>query len=204
MQITLTNSAKKYLTSLINHTNKLNKINFRISLFKAFTPEVTIKFEYCFPKEQKASDLEINYENFIIFIDPNAEKALLNAVIDYRANNTAEEPKLHINAPCLKDFAAKPNNEIENLFIKISNFLEQEVNVILSKHKGSVKLVNVSNLSNNEIAVELEFSGGCIGCSMVNLTLKYNVEKSLKQKFEQIKIIKDVTDHSLGKVPYYQ
>ena len=48
----------------------------------------------------------------------------------------------------------------------------------------------------------LQFGGGCKGCSMIDLTLKQSIEKSLRNKFSEIVLIKDATNHAEGKNPF--
>jgi len=51
--------------------------------------------------------------------------------------------------------------------------------------------------------VYLEFAGGCRGCGMAHVTLKYGVERILRERIPEIGEILDTTDHAGGTNPYY-
>ena len=59
--------------------------------------------------------------------------------------------------------------EVKN---QVQKILDDLVNPAVASHGGFVNLVTVSD--NN---VVLEFGGGCHGCGMANVTLKYGVEQ---------------------------
>ena len=48
----------------------------------------------------------------------------------------------------------------------------------------------------------LNFGGGCHGCSMVDVTLKQGVEKTLLEKVPGVNGVRDATDHATGSAPY--
>ena len=204
MSLTLTESAKLYFDSLIQVQPKKTKkeqLNLRIKAIAAGTINANIELCYCPNGKQKSSDLAIDCGSFIVYVEKFSEQALIDAVIDYKeaefiSNNSSG--KLHIKAPYLKTLKELENNI--DLFSKINNFLVKEINPLLAKHGGLVKLLEL-NEANGELV--LQFEGGCKGCSMVDFTLKQNIEKSLKGKFPEIILIKDATDHKDGKDPFY-
>ena len=49
----------------------------------------------------------------------------------------------------------------------------------------------------------IELGGGCVGCGMVNVTLKQGIEVMIMQAVPQIKAVVDTTDHASGTNPYY-
>jgi Fe/S biogenesis protein NfuA len=51
--------------------------------------------------------------------------------------------------------------------------------------------------------VFLEFGGGCQGCGMINVTLKYGVERTIREEVPEVGEILDTTDHASGRNPYY-
>ena len=50
----------------------------------------------------------------------------------------------------------------------------------------------------------LEFGGGCQGCGMINVTLKYGVERAIREEVPEVGEILDTTDHAAGHNPYYE
>ena len=49
----------------------------------------------------------------------------------------------------------------------------------------------------------LQFGGGCQGCSMLDVTLKDGVEKTLMENLPDLKGVRDITDHSDSSNAYY-
>ena len=82
---------------------------------------------------------------------------------------------------------------------KVQALLDEAVSPAVSSHGGSVTLLDVRG--NN---VYLEFGGGCQGCGMSHVTLKYGVERLIREHVPEVGEILDTTDHAGGKNPYYQ
>jgi Fe/S biogenesis protein NfuA len=72
------------------------------------------------------------------------------------------------------------------------------INPAIASHGGFVNLLDVTNNT-----VYLEFSGGCHGCGMANVTLKYGVERAIREQVPGVGEILDRTDHASGRNPYY-
>lgn len=247
MLLNITESAKEHFKSIITCQVKevrVKSLNLKIKAIPAIHPDpnqtpavnVGIELSYCLPGEENPSDIPLDFEDFILYIDKNSKEALLDAVIDYRidkSENLADhandghniqnkdsyrnyqnnqkklnQGKLHIKAPFLyKRSNILSDNDTKNskhslLFNDINQFIMQEINPWLARHNGMVKLVDIDELPEG-VNISLEFGGGCKGCSMVSFTLKRGIEKTLKNKFTQIVLIKDITDHVTGKNPYY-
>lgn len=185
MLLTLTDAAKAYFNNLIKiqaKQLKTSKLNVRIKAIEA-----NIELSFCPDREQQSSDIAIDCDNFIFYIEGQSKQALEDAIIDYK------QDKLSIKAPYLTANI--------DLFNKIKNFLATEINPILARHRGLIKLLTV----NEEIGeAVLQFGGGCKGCSMVDFTLKHSIEKSLKAKFPEIKLIRDATDHTECNDAFYK
>ena len=206
MLLTITESAKLHFTNLIElqpKKIKTEQLNLRIKAINAGTINANIELSYCPNGKQKSSDLAIDCGNFIVYVEKISEPALIDSIIDYRAeelegDSTVNSGKLHIKAPYLKNF--EDLKDSDSLFSRINNFLEKETNPLLARHGGLVKLIKVNEKSGEVI---LQFGGGCKGCSMADFTLKHSIEKSLVAKFPEIMLVKDITDHENGKDPFY-
>ena len=83
---------------------------------------------------------------------------------------------------------------------KINFYLHSEINPALASHGGEVSLVEV--LDDNKAV--LQFGGGCQGCSMIDVTLKDGVEKTLVENVPEITGIIDSTDHSHTENAYFK
>ena len=86
----------------------------------------------------------------------------------------------------------------EEVKTKVQKVLDDMINPAVASHGGSVNLINVS--ANN---IVLEFAGGCHGCGMANVTLKYGVERAIRENVPGVGEILDSTDHNTGATPYY-
>jgi len=91
--------------------------------------------------------------------------------------------------------AMLPSDEVRNLVQKV---LDDLINPAVASHGGFVNLLAVTD--NN---VVLEFGGGCHGCGMANVTLKYGVERTIREHVPGVGEILDSTDHATGVNPYY-
>jgi Fe-S cluster biogenesis protein NfuA len=81
---------------------------------------------------------------------------------------------------------------------RVQKVLDDLINPAVASHGGFVNLVDV-----NENNVVLEFGGGCHGCGMANVTLKYGVERTIREHVPGVGEILDSTDHATGVNPYY-
>lgn len=81
---------------------------------------------------------------------------------------------------------------------RVQQVLDGVINPAVAAHGGVVNLLDVSNNT-----VFLEFGGGCQGCGMVSVTLKYGVERTIREEVPEVGEILDTTDHASGRNPYY-
>ncbi len=81
---------------------------------------------------------------------------------------------------------------------RVQQVLDTIINPAVASHGGVVHLLDVTNNT-----VFLEFGGGCQGCGMVSVTLKYGVERTIREEVPEVGAIMDTTDHAAGRNPYY-
>lgn len=81
---------------------------------------------------------------------------------------------------------------------QVRSLLEKEINPALAQHGGSVRLIDVKG---NEVYIQL--NGGCVGCGMVEVTLKHGIERAIRDAIPSVGAILDTTDHAAGQNPYY-
>jgi len=86
----------------------------------------------------------------------------------------------------------------EELQQRVQQVLDSVINPAVASHGGMVSILDVANNT-----VYLQFGGGCQGCGMVGVTLKYGVERSIREEVPEIGEILDTTDHASGRNPYY-
>ncbi|MFO0904941.1 MAG: NifU family protein [Pirellulales bacterium] len=80
----------------------------------------------------------------------------------------------------------------------VERVLTEEINPWVGQHGGVVKLVDVK-----ENTVFVQMGGGCQGCGSATATLRLGVETTIRASVPGVGDIRDVTDHSAGKNPYY-
>ena len=82
---------------------------------------------------------------------------------------------------------------------QVQEVLTEQINPGVAQHGGWVTLLDVKE----EVAY-IELGGGCVGCGMVDVTLKQGVEVAIKASVPAITSVVDTTDHASGSNPYFQ
>ncbi len=86
----------------------------------------------------------------------------------------------------------------EEMRRRVQQVLDTIINPAVASHGGTVRLLDVANNT-----VFLQFGGGCQGCGMASATLKYGVERTIRDEVPEVGAIMDTTDHAAGRNPYY-
>jgi Fe/S biogenesis protein NfuA len=81
----------------------------------------------------------------------------------------------------------------------VQDILTKEVNPRLASHGGMIRLLEVK-----DHVAYIEMGGGCVGCGLVDVTLRQGVEVAIKAAVPEIRAIIDTTDHASGTNPYFQ
>ncbi|QJC28632.1 hypothetical protein GJT81_01180 [Enterobacteriaceae endosymbiont of Plateumaris consimilis] len=188
----ITSAAEKYLYYLLSFKkNKQIRIRILINENNSFTGNVY----FCDKKEIKDTDFEIKLKNFSIFIKKNNLKLLQKLKLDLINDNLSKKLLFTITQNNIN----KNNKNLIFLKEKITLFLKEKINPKLLNHGGYVILKKITL----DYLLMLEFYGGCRGCSMINNTFKYWIEKELLNNFSEVKGILDVTKHDINKFSYY-
>jgi Fe/S biogenesis protein NfuA len=82
---------------------------------------------------------------------------------------------------------------------QVQDVLTGQINPSVAQHGGWVTLLDIKD----DVAY-IELGGGCVGCGMVDVTLKQGVEVAIKASVPQIVSVMDTTDHASGTNPYFQ
>lgn len=86
----------------------------------------------------------------------------------------------------------------DELYERVNDLFEQQVNPMVAKHGGRVELIDVQ-----DAVVMLRMGGGCQGCGMASVTLRQGIEGILHQSIPEVQGIVDITDHTSGANPYF-
>ena len=192
--VEITEGAEDYLGNLLKDSEDKDT-NIRIFVSDPGSNRAETCIVYCKPGEQEPTDFSQSYEFFSVFLDEKSLPYLEDAKVDYNPDKFGGQ--LTIRAPKSKTPFLSDESSIED---KINFYLHSEINPSLASHGGEVSLVEV--LEDNKAV--LQFGGGCQGCSMIDVTLKDGVEKTLIENVPEITGIIDSTDHSHTENAYFK
>lgn len=192
--ISISDSAQDYLRDLLSKQDKPG-IGVRIFVERPGTPHAECCMAYCPEGEQEDGDVRYDYEGFHAWVDGKSIRYLEDASIDFKADSmggqlTFRAPKSRV--PEISDDASMEE--------RINYILYAEINPGLASHGGNVQLLE---LTEDNIAV-LEFGGGCQGCSVVDVTLRDGVERTLQERIPELAGVRDKTDHSVRDNAYFK
>lgn len=94
------------------------------------------------------------------------------------------------------DASSRPREEQMKI---IRTLLDEEVNPAVAAHGGYFELLDVK-----DDTVYVQLGGGCVGCGMVDVTLRQGVEQRMREVLPEMVALVDSTDHAQGTNPYYQ
>lgn len=86
----------------------------------------------------------------------------------------------------------------QNVRELIETILAENINPALSSHGGWVKLDRIEGQD-----VFVEMGGGCQGCASSRATMKFGIERAIKEAVPSVRNVIDATDHDAGTNPYY-
>lgn len=190
--IQISEAAQAHFRKLIQR-EAIPGLGVRLSAQHPGTPRADVRLEFAEGQELSGDEWAIDCEGFTLWLDAASVPFLDGAEIDYATLATGGQ--LQIRAPKIKGLAPA---ESASLVERVRWVVENEINPQLAMHKGHVTLTEVTA----DGIVVLNFGGGCHGCSMVDITLKQGVEKTLLEKVPGVTGVRDATDHATGSAPY--
>lgn len=190
--IQISEAAQTHFRKLIER-EAIPGLGVRLSAQQPGTARADVRLEFAEPAELAGDEWAIDCEGFTLWLDAPSVPFLDGAEIDYATMATGGQ--LQIRAPRIKGVAP---GESASLVERVRWVIENDINPQLAMHKGHVTLTEITA----DGIVVLNFGGGCHGCSMVDITLKQGVEKTLLGKVPGVAGVRDVTDHASGSAPY--
>ena len=193
-KISVSDKAQEYFLKIITK-QKMDGLAIRLTATNVGTPGVQCGILYC-PKEYiTPNDEHFQMKGFEIVIDQSVSEYLDDSIIDLSKNDDGED-LLTFHAPNLnkQDLPADAT-----MFDRLKKFIDSTVSPSLAAHGGAASLVEVTD----DGIVKVKFTGGCLGCSMVGVTLKEGIQTQLNQAFPgMIKDVVDVTEHEVTDKTY--
>ena len=170
--IQISEAAQTHFRKLIER-EAIPGLGVRLSAQQPGTARADVRLEFAEPAELAGDEWAIDCEGFTLWLDAPSVPFLDGAEIDYATMATGGQ--LQIRAPRIKGVAP---GESASLVERVRWVIENDINPQLAMHKGHVTLTEITA----DGIVVLNFGGGCHGCSMVDITLKQGVEKTLLDK----------------------
>ncbi|MEO7068718.1 MAG: NfuA family Fe-S biogenesis protein [Rhodanobacter sp.] len=192
--IDISERAQQHFARLLSQQN-IDDLSIRMWVTEPGTPAANCELEFCEPADLLGTELDLECTGFNLHVDRDSIRWMDGATVDFEPTSTGGQ--LNIRAPKIKGEIPGP---AEGLVARIRYVIAAEVNPKLKSHGGEVTLIDIDA----EGAAVLQFGGGCHGCGMVDVTLKQGVEKTLRERIPEITGVRDVTDHTQGKTPYYK
>ncbi|MGP1930762.1 MAG: Fe-S biogenesis protein NfuA [Arsenophonus sp. ET-YP4-MAG3] len=191
--INITKVAQTHFTKLLKNQNPGTQI--RIFIINPGTSSAESGISYCSSDSIETTDIEVKFDKFSAYIDEISASFLEEAEIDFITDQLGSQ--LTLKVPNIKK---RKITDSATLFERVEYIIQSEINPQLASHGGRVLLINITS---DRYAI-LQFDGGCNGCSMINITLKDNIEKQLLNIFpKELKGVKDLTKHQHGDHSYY-
>lgn len=135
------------------------------------------------------ADLLIEDEDLPIALAADSIERLQGAELNYE------------DAPMGAGFNVENPNPVwtDPLEKKVQTVLDTVINPGIASHGGRVMLHRVQDGT-----AFVQFSGGCQGCGLSNVTLKQGVNRAIQEQMPEIANVVDVTDHAAGENPFYK
>ncbi len=184
--VTITESAQGYLAELLAKQGD-DVLGVRMFITNPGTSRAETCIAYCREGDINEEDDSVEFTAFKAFYEKRSLPFLKDAIVDYAKDRMGGQ--LTIKAPNAKMPQVSADSPLED---HINYILYNEVNPSLAAHGGEVSLEKITD---DKVAI-LKFGGGCQGCSMVDVTLKEGVEKTLLEKVHGLAGVRDVTDHT--------
>jgi Fe/S biogenesis protein NfuA len=192
--IHVTDSAQNYFRHLLDQQD-IAGLGIRMKAVNGGTPRADCVLEYCEKSELSGEEFEVACNGYSIYVDATSARFLEEAEVDYQVNATGGQ--LTIRAPKIKGREPAADAPLAD---RVQYVLDAEINPQIAAHGGRVRLVEITP----DLAIVLQFGGGCHGCGMADVTLKQGIEKTLRAHFPEISAVRDATDHRSGENPYYR
>jgi len=191
--ITITKTAEDYLAKLISEKNEPGTA-VRVFITDPGTPHAETCLAYCKPDELTPSDVLISLPTLSVYVEERSIPFLEDSEVNYDIDNFGGQ--LTIKAPNARLPNISPDSPLED---RVNYVIYNEINPMLESHGG---VVSLKEITEDKYAI-LQFGGGCQGCSMVDVTLKDGVEKTLLESMPELAGVRDMTDHTMDENAFY-
>jgi Fe/S biogenesis protein NfuA len=134
-------------------------------------------------------DTVVDLNGIEVFIDPDTFPNIQGSTMDYVEDGFQNGFSIENPNPLWQD----------PLSMRVQTVLNERVNPALASHGGFVSLVDVK-----ENKAYVAMGGGCQGCGLASVTLNEGIIVMIKDAVPEIAEVVDVTNHAMGKNPFYK
>lgn len=187
--VRFTEAAAEKLSEIIeNHANPVAGLRLQISTRRE--GQIFHLLSLVEDGAQKEADVPVEASGIRVYLEPRDASYLDGVEIDFYSDEEGNQG-LRFNNP---NPVWRDPRELE-----LQSLFDELINPQIGGHGGTVNLIGVQGRK-----AYVEFGGGCVGCGMLNTTLKNGVESVVIGRVADIDEIVDITDHASGTNPYYR
>jgi Fe/S biogenesis protein NfuA len=133
-------------------------------------------------------DTALDMGRFTLVVDPASALNLAGTVIDFRGLSGGGGLLIDNPNPVWTDETARA----------VALIIEKHINPGVQAHGGYVNLLDVK-----DGVVTITMNGGCQGCGLAAMTLRFGIEQMIKEAVPSIREIVDATEHARGTNPFF-
>lgn len=191
--ITFTDKARERILAFIEQEE--NPVALRVTV-QADSP-LAPKYELSLVDEwdEQPGDTVIEADGFKVFVDEESADKIEGTTVDWVEG--MHGGGFNVVNPNVKPIGSEPPTG--ELAQRVAQVIDGQINPAVASHGGRVTLVDV-----RDSVVFVQLAGGCQGCGMAAVTLKQGIERLIKELIPEVTDVIDVTDHSMGRDPYYR
>jgi len=138
---------------------------------------------------KSSEDTVVDLDAIQVFLDSDTLPNLQGSTLDYVEDGFQSGFSIENPNPLWSD----------PLSLRVQTVLDERVNPALASHGGFVSLVEVKDGK-----AFVAMGGGCQGCGMASVTLNDGIIVMIKDAVPEIAEVVDVTNHGMGKNPFYR
>ncbi|UCC72491.1 MAG: iron-sulfur cluster assembly accessory protein [Gemmatimonadota bacterium] len=191
--ITFTDKARERVLAFIEQEESPVALRVTVQAASPLAPQYELSLVDAL--DEQPEDTVVDVGGFKVYIDEESAAKLEGATVDWV--ETVHGGGFNVENPNIKPIGSEPPTG--ELAQRVAQVIEARINPAVAAHGGRVALVDV-----RDDVVFVELAGGCQGCGMARVTLKQGIERLIKEMIPEVADVIDVTDHSMGRDPYYQ
>ena len=193
--ISITPAAREKLEQLRSEEDGAEQLGLRLEIASGPGEELRYDLSFCEYLDAAFTDEVRTHDGLKVVIPGEHVELLRGATLDYgEATGLVIRNPNRPRAPQVEGLTGD-----DALSATIEAMVSGEINPALAAHGGFVTYVG----HDGEGTVFLTMGGGCHGCSMSKMTMLEGVQTMMVDAIDEVKAVKDLTDHSTGENPYY-